>query len=75
MSDQSFLSVIVIMKKEKIKRELGLISKTTLLDNAVLRHYLKKYKLNDTEAIVSGYGVAAALLLSLLKYFSESIIS
>lgn len=42
------------MKKDEIKKELALINKTTLLDNPILRHYLKKYKLNDTEAIVLG---------------------
>lgn len=42
------------MKKEEIKKEIALINKSTLFDNPVLRHYLKKYKLNDTEAIVLG---------------------
>ncbi len=42
------------MKKDDIKKELALINKTTLLDNPILRHYLKKYKLNDTDAIVLG---------------------
>ncbi len=42
------------MKKEEIKKQLALINKTSLLDNPVLRHYLKKYKLDDTDAIVLG---------------------
>ena len=42
------------MKKDEIKKQLALINKTTLLDNPILRHYLKKFKLNDTEAIVLG---------------------
>jgi len=42
------------MKKEEMKKQLALINKTSLLDNPILRHYLKKYKLNDTDAIVLG---------------------
>ena len=42
------------MKKDEIKKELTLISKSTLLDSPVLRHFLKKYKLSDTDAIVLG---------------------
>ncbi len=42
------------MKKEEVKKELALINKTTLLDNPVLRHYVKKHKLNDEDSIVLG---------------------
>lgn len=42
------------MKKDDITKELSLINKSSLLDNPVLRHYLKKYKLNDTDTLVLG---------------------
>ncbi len=42
------------MKKDELTKELSLINKTTLFDNPILRHYLKKNKLSDTDAVVLG---------------------
>jgi len=42
------------MKKDELTKELSLINKTTLFDNPILRHYLKKNKLSDADAVVLG---------------------
>jgi outer membrane protein OmpA-like peptidoglycan-associated protein len=42
------------MKKDELTKEISLINKTTLFDNPILRHYLKKNKLSDTDAVVLG---------------------
>jgi len=42
------------MGKEELKKELSLINRVTLLDNPVLRHYIKKHKLSDTDSMVLG---------------------
>jgi len=42
------------MKNDQLTKELSLINKTALFDNPILRHYLKKNKLGDTDAVVLG---------------------
>lgn len=42
------------MGKEEIKKELSLINRVTLLDNPILRHYIRKHKLNESDSLVLG---------------------
>ncbi|HQO01105.1 MAG TPA: hypothetical protein PLI62_02465 [Spirochaetota bacterium] len=42
------------MENEEMNAGTGLIRKSTLLDNPVLRHFVKKHRLNDIEALVLG---------------------
>jgi hypothetical protein len=42
------------MGKDEIKKELSLINRVTLLDNPILRHYIKKHRLNETDSMVLG---------------------
>jgi hypothetical protein len=42
------------MKKEIISKEISLIQKSTILENPVLRHFVKKYNLSLVDTVVLG---------------------